>query len=220
MKANSIKTVLFFCLILIELGCSKESLSPNGKQVTEVRSTAPFTAVSVSGSSQVTISYGEGFKVEVVGSDNLVTKFRTRVVNKELQLKYDDVNISKDDVHVNIQMPRLLGIRINGSSDMEISGIFPLAETFSAVISGSGNIRLQSLMLADQLIVELSGSGNADLQKAVVDQADVVIAGSGNLRAAVNDHLKVKINGSGNVYYIGSPVLETSVTGAGKAIKL
>lgn len=220
MKANSIKIVLFFCVILIGLGCSKESLSPNGKQVTEVRSTAPFTVVSVSGSSEVTISYGEGFKVEVAGSDNLVTKFRTRVVNNELQLKYDGVNVPKDDVHVNIQMPRLFGIRISGSSDMEISGIFPLVETFSAVISGSGNIRLQSLMLADQLIVELAGSGNADLQKAIVEQADVVIAGSGNLRAAVNDHLKVKINGSGNVYYVGSPVLKTSVTGAGKVIKL
>lgn len=220
MKANPIKIALLFSLVLIGLGCSKESLSPSGKQVTEIRSTAPFTTVSVSGSSQVFISYGEGFKVEVLGSDNLVPKFRTRVVNNELQLKYDDVNVSTDDVRVNIQMPKLFGVRINGSSDMEISGIFPVSETFSAAISGSGNIRLLSLLLTDQLVAELAGSGNADLQKAIAERADVAIAGSGNLRAAVNDHLKVKIHGSGNVYYIGGPVIDSSITGSGKVIKL
>lgn len=220
MKSNLIKKLLLPSIVLLTISCSKEQLSPSGQQKTELRHTGPFTSISISGSSNVFVKYGTAFKVELVGSDNLLAKFQAKVENNELVLKYKDFNVQSDDIKVFIDLPRLQGVRTNGSASLEISGTFPQESVFKAGISGAGDITFLGSMLTKKMLAEVVGSGNSDLHRIISDNADISIYGSGNVKTSTLNHLKVRISGSGNVYYLGEPVLDESNAGSGKTIKM
>lgn len=215
-----IKKLLGISLILFICACSKERINADGNQITEIRQTQNFKSVSVAGSSQVSITYGTNFKVELKGSSNLIANFTTRVVNNELLLKYEKVNVDQDDISVYITMPALEQIRTSGSAGFELFGIFPQQENFRVYISGSGNVNVSGELASTNLHGEIAGSGNANLEKIASKKSELEISGSGNFRTRTEETLKVKINGSGNVYYFGNPVLESSLIGAGKLVKL
>ncbi|WP_017258786.1 head GIN domain-containing protein [Pedobacter arcticus] len=207
-------------LLLLVLACSKEKISPSGKQITVTRTTGEFDKVGVSGASKVYILPGSTFKIEVKGSENLVSKFITKVENRELILKYSkDVNVQSDDIEVYINMPKINRVSTYGSATVELSGNFGSQEIFLANISGSGDIKFDGILKVNNLEAEIYGSGNCDLQKIIAKNANAETRGSGSITTTVTDKLDVKIAGSGNVYYYGNPVLTTEISGSGKAVK-
>jgi hypothetical protein len=213
------KPFLLCIYALTILGCSKEPINPSGEKISELRNTGSFTGVDIAGSSSVHIRYGSDFKVELKGSNNLVSNFSAKVENNVLLLKYNDINVGSDDLDVYITMPGISSLSLSGSASFDLSGNFPPQESLATFISGSGNINFHGELTVNTLKGEIEGSGSSALEMINAKNADLRIAGSGDFKATVSDHLKAKITGSGNIHYFGSPVLVTDISGSGKVIK-
>jgi len=100
--------VVFAAVMLTLISCSKERITGNGSVITETRNINNFKSVSVSGSTNVYITEGAVFKVEVKGYNNLLPYFETKLVNTTLELGYkENTNVRNDNTEVFITMPVL-----------------------------------------------------------------------------------------------------------------
>lgn len=219
MKTQKNILLLFVLSGIVAMSCKKEAIDANGQQLTETRYPGNFTHIHTSGGSPVWIAYGEEYKVEVKGSSNLVPRFNTTVSGSELNVGYEHMKLGKDDIRVYITLPKIRKVSLSGNARLILDGTFPYLPTFSADISGSGEIKLAGDMEAGQTTVNLSGSGDALLEKLRSENAELNISGSGDIRVGFSEKLKATISGSGSVYYSGSPLLETSISGTGRIIK-
>lgn len=205
-------------VVLSLISCSKEKVSGNGPTITETRNVNNFTAVSASGSSNVYITKGALFKVEVKGYSNLLPHYETKLVNNTLQLGFkENVNVKNDNVQVFVTLPVLNGLHLFGSGDISTSGIFDGNTDFNVRIAGSGNIHFSSGTTQNFYSV-IEGSGNVYSLNMVAGKAETTTSGSGNTEITASNQLKVKISGSGNVYYRGTPVITTNISGSGAVI--
>ncbi len=211
-------SIAIVSVVLSLVSCSKERVSGNGPTITETRNVSNFTAVSASGSSNVYITQGAFFKVEVKGYSNLVPYYETKLVNNTLQLGYkQDVNVKNDNTEVFITLPVLNGLSVFGSANISTTGTFTGNIDFNASISGSGNISI-SAGAAQNFFASIAGSGNINALNFMADKAETTTSGSGNTEITASNQLKVKITGSGNVYYRGTPVITTNISGSGAVI--
>ncbi|MGN6438096.1 MAG: head GIN domain-containing protein [Agriterribacter sp.] len=200
--------------------CKKDHIKGSGSIKTEQRNVSGFTRIVVEGATDVHITAGADFKVEVKAYSNLLPHFQTRLENGTLILKYsNDVNPRNDNSEVFITMPALNGVSTSGSGDVDAKGDFADAQTFDASISGSSNISIENAS-AQKLVLSISGSGDFKSFGFESDEADISISGSGDAEITVNEKLKAKIRGSGNVYYKGNPAtIEDDISGSGEVIK-
>lgn len=206
---------LSFCLF----SCKKDRISANGKQTTEIRTLSTFTHVHTSGSTPVFITYGNEYKVEIKGSENLVSRYKSTVSGSELSLGYEQLSLGKDDLKVYVTLPLLQKITLSGSAKMEVNGSFPDQSDFFADISGSGNIQLLGAMKSELTKINVSGTGNALFKNLISRTAELNISGNGDIRNSVDYELKGTISGHGNIYFTGNPTLQLAVSGTGKVLK-
>jgi len=200
-------------------GCKKDTINANGRLVSQTRTPGNFTQIHTSGGFPVFIAYGEEYKVELKGSENLIAKFKTTINGDELAIGYEHMELGKDDIRVYVSLPKLRKVSLSGSATMELQGSFNYLPSFEADISGSGQIKLNGDMEAGETRINISGSGDALLDPLRSENAQLNISGSGDIRIGLTEKLKATISGSGSIYYNGNPILETSITGTGKVIK-
>jgi len=204
--------------ILAFSSCSKERISGHGSTTTENRNISGFTAISTAGSTNIYVSPGAAFKVEVMGYSNLLPYYETKLVNNTLQLGYrEGVNVKNDNTEVFVTLPSLNGLSLAGSGNISTSGSFPSVTDFNARVTGSGNIEF-STGSCSNFYATIDGSGNIRALNMVADKAETNTSGSGNTEITANTTLKVRIAGSGNVYYHGTPVITTNISGSGAVI--
>jgi hypothetical protein len=177
--------------------CKKENVIGNGNTLTELRPLTGFTRVEVEGSTDVTVSQGSTFKVEVKAYSNLLPQLETKVVNGVLKIVYKTgTSVSNDNSEVTITMPALTKFIASGSSKVDIAS--GSADNFEAVILGSANIHAFGFTAKD---------------------ARITIEGSGDAKLSVTEKLYARITGSGTVYYKGNASVTSDITGSGKVVK-
>lgn len=230
MKYLNLMTVL--TIVFLVTNCRK----PSGFIVSETRNLPDFTKIELDISSDVQITYGDDINVELTGSDNIIHLVRTYVKNDKLVI--DARNLRRNDVSFNITMPKLQGIDINGSGNIDVTGDFE-ESVFSINISGSGNVTCTHItsditniniagsghvkcknMNSNSFISKISGSGNIDAFGLSTNNATTKTDGSGNTKITVQDYLNVNISGSGSVFYYGNPVVDVDISGSGSVKKM
>lgn len=210
--------LMSLCAMLSLASCTKERIKGNGSVITETRNITGFTAISASGSTNVFVTQGTAFNVEVKGYANLLPYYETKLVNNKLQVGYrDNVTVKNDNTEVYITLPSLDGLQLAGSGNIRTSGIFTGITNFTTTIAGSGNIYF-STGSTQNFTSRIDGSGNIYALGFIAANVDTEITGSGNTEITANSRLKVKITGSGNVYYRGTPTITTNITGSGAVI--
>jgi hypothetical protein len=214
------RLLLFICISILFIGCSKDKLTASGDKMTETRYPGEFTGVNTSGSSPVKIIYGAEYKVELKGSNNLIPRFKTNLINGTLYIGYENASVQHDDIEVYVTLPLIRKVVLSGSGKISIEGTFLSVNELKLSISGSGDILVKDPFDSDESLVNISGSGKADLLKVNSKKAEVDISGSGNASLQVQDKLEANISGSGKIYYIGSPDVDADISGSGKVIKL
>ena len=203
--------------LIMLASCSKERVSGSGQITTEDRPVSNFTKVSTNGSTNVHISKGANFSVQVKGYSNLLPYFETKLRNNTLEVGYrNGTNVRNDNLEVFVTMPSFEGANISGSADIDVKGVF-ISNVVDVSISGSGNIDIEG-GTAQTLDADMSGSGNIRAFGLTADKADVSISGSGTAEVKAVTRLKANISGSGSVYYKGTPTVESSVSGSGKLV--
>ncbi len=195
--------------------CSKDLIRGNGPVITETRSVSNFNEVSVSGSTDVFITQGAAFSVEIKGYSNLLPHFETRLVNNTLYLGYENgTNVQNDNTEVFITMPSISGLSTAGTGNITTTGIFDHVSSFNARVAGSGSIYF-SEGSAQQFSSVIEGSGNILAFGMQAVEAETRTTGSGNTEITATSKLKVKITGSGNVYYKSTPLITADISGSG-----
>jgi hypothetical protein len=212
---------ILFCAVaglLTVASCTKDRISGSGSTITEDRNVSNFTKVSTSGSTNIHITNGPNFKVQVKGYENLIPYMETKLSNNTLEIGYkNNVNIKNDNVEVFVTLPALESVNTSGSAAIDVKGTFTGSTGLTASLSGSGNIDIEA-GTAPFFKSSISGSGNIRAFGLLAQRADVSISGSGSTEVSAVNNLKVTISGSGTVYYKGQPVVETSISGSGQVV--
>lgn len=180
-----------------------------------------FDAIVLEGSGIVYLSQGSDDKIKVETDDNIMPLMKIRkkddilfigtsksICTRTLKIYVTAKNISKIGISgsgdIIGQTPfknRALRIRIEGSGDVKLKDLD--LEFFSAIITGSGDLRLEGR--TDQSKYKISGSGDIYAYDFISKDCEITIAGSGDVQVNVSDNLNVSITGSGDVLYKGQP---------------
>lgn len=201
--------------VLRELGdAGHAQIMGSGRPATLDRQVGSFHGVRVDGATEVDIVAGKAAKVVVHGDDNIAPFVETNVANGVLRISLEGSYATKTDLRVEIAVPSLDRIDLNGSGNIHIHSY--RGDEFAIAISGSGNVDADGA--AKRISVDLSGSGNVDLRMLEAQAADVEIDGSGDVGIGASKSLAVRINGSGNVRYRGKPTVSQAVNGSGNVV--
>lgn len=199
--------------------CNKESLRGNGAVVSEERTVPAFTQVQLEGDGELTISYGTTQKVTVSAYQNLLPVYETKIVAGVLYLGFKPgYSIRNNNVRVEIEVPELTYMRINGSGKITANNFIQGGEML-AYINGSGDLLLGNCKFS-QVLYSVNGSGSIVANTSETNDADVEIHGSGKILLRVAGKLDVSIAGSGTVDYWGNPLeVNSQVSGSGRINK-
>lgn len=206
-------------LVLTMISCTK-TLTGTGAELSETRALDTFDKIRTNGTARVQIMYGPVAQVVISGYQNLLPYYKSQVVNGELILGYesDYNNIRNDNIRVNIILPSISGVYINGSGEIYIRN-FPNGQTLQATINGSGNIDVYSSTF-NKGIYDVNGSGDIHASTSQSNEAEATIHGSGVIAVNCAQKLTARIFGSGTIDYYGNPaVTDVVVSGSGQVRK-
>lgn len=241
MKNLKLIAIILTTLFLIT-SCSDQGnnglfncIKGNNDIVTEELLINEFTGVKLRGSSDVFITYGSPFKVEVEGESNVIDNIELDIQDDIWEIEFEDCMKDTEQLKFYITMPEIKHLEVSGSGDMmgdndiiaddlylEVDGSGKIDITvldvtdLEAKISGSGKILVDGV--AEEFDARVTGSG--DLKAFDLDTKDtyVKVTGSGNVEVWVEEDLEVKITGSGDVFYRGNPFIDVDISGSGDLI--
>ena len=189
-------------------GCG---LGDDGPRTTQTRDVAGFTRIDNRDSVDVRLRVGRPQRVRVLAGEKVIDDVSTDVRDGTLRVTFDHDGFGGGDVVVEASVPRLTGIDVSGSGNVDVDGI--AADAFEVRSDGSGDVDLDGS--AGRLVVDLDGSGNADLASLAAREARVRVGGSGDAEVRAAEKLDVSVDGSGGVRYHGDPALTQNVDGSG-----
>ncbi len=238
MKNLKMYSVILFTMILMT-SCQDRGnnglfncIEGDGDVVTQELLINEFTSVKSRGTSQVYITQGNDFKVEVEGQENIIANIETDIQNGVWEIEFDECQRNFTDLKIYITMPVIESLEVSGSGDMfgqnaflvgniklEVDGSGSIdvavdgATDVDARISGSGKIKLEGT--TNYLGSKISGSGDLEAYDLEANIVNIKISGSGDAEVTANNELDVKIEGSGDVYYKGNPIINVDISGSG-----
>jgi Putative auto-transporter adhesin, head GIN domain len=189
-------------------GCSIED---DGPQTTQTRDVADFTRIDNNASVDVRLRVGEPQRVRVHAGEKVIDAVGIEVRDGTLHVTFDHDGFGGGDVVVEASVPKLTGIDLSGSGDVDADGID--ADVFELRSDGSADIALAGT--AGRLAVDLDGSGDADLAGLTARDARVAVNGSGDVDVRADTRLDVDVEGSGDVRYHGHPAVTQRIDGSG-----
>jgi len=182
------------------------------------------------------LTQGEKQEVVIQAQENIIDNILLDVRNGVWTIEYDRWVRWARPVKIYITMPDLKKAGITGSGAIIGETRFENLNNLDLLITGSGNIDIDSDSKAldilisgsgrfdlagttDELDILVSGSGNIHGLDLEAKSAEVTISGSGSTFLNVTDALKVIISGSGSVYYSGTPEIDSHISGSGSVRK-
>ncbi len=190
----------------------------------QVREVSPFTAVAAAGSMRVILRQGSPQRVEVEASAADQARVETEVQNGSLRIgrrregrKMWEVEKFDGPVTVYVTAPTLTAVSISGSGDLRADGPVQ-AENLLVSVSGSGSLKMPQLT-ARRLSTSVTGSGDATLGGSC-PQHSISVSGSGEVRAADlrTDDTAVRVSGSGNARVNAAKTLTSRTSGSGSVL--
>lgn len=233
------KIILAAVILSAVTSCKKNGVfcyNGNGNIITEQRQVSSFDEIELSMDADVYITQSSSYSVSVTASENLMSVIKTDVHGNTLCIETKSNKCIKhnEDIDVYVSLPDITKIKLSGSGNIYASTALNVND-IALNISGSGNIRLDSLT-AVNCDMTISGSGNMELkgvgsgakQKINIsgsgginslnhafEDVDITISGSGSASVWAAANLKTNISGSGDVIYKGNPIVSSSNSGSG-----
>jgi hypothetical protein len=192
-----------------------------------------FSGITNNIDADIHITQSPTQSVEILAQPNITKNISLEVTDGILKIKFKKNVRHYKPININISIPKLSSININGSGNINTTNTFDSCGVVSLDISGSGNIDAY-INANSKTYSKISGSGNITLNGNSPDQ-DITISGSGNIHAytfhteystvkisgsgtcelTADSTLNVTISGSGNTYYKGHPVITSDISGSG-----
>jgi hypothetical protein len=202
------------------------SIVGSGNVVSQTRPLSDFDTLEAGLSFGLSVRQGDEFSVVFVADDNLVDYLVADKNGTTLSFGLKDgyaYNISNVTMRVEVTMPELAELSLNGSSHATLDG-FKSMERFEAELTGSASLTGEleadttSLNVYGSAYVELAGSSNelridacgnsvTDLSDFRVKDAALDASCSSTVVVQVDGRLHGEVSQNSRVYYLGNPDL-------------
>jgi hypothetical protein len=190
----------------------------SGPPVSQTRNLTGFTRLEVSGDVNLVVRLFNRPDpgVRITAGEKSIDRIRTELVGDTLRVstKSRGLTIGPDPlgaVSISLGVPALVGLRVDGSADVMLSGLS--AKAFELRVSGSGDVQARGRV--DDLAMEVDGSADTNLAGLATQNAKVRIDGSGDSELRVARSLELIVEGSGDVTYHGRPAVSSRLEGSG-----
>lgn len=171
----------------------------------QVRSVAPFSAVSNSGAVSVHIEVGKPQSVTVSGEDELVRDLITEVVGGELKIHTRRDSITLGDHHeglrVTITVPQLSAFTMAGAGESTITHMS--GDSLDVRFAGAGSLKADGSVR--NLRLNVGGVGAIDTRDLHAETANVNVGGVGSVKVWASTRLDASVGGVGSLTYYGDP---------------
>ncbi len=182
---------------------SSIALTAEGLAETITPDLKDFSRVELRTAANVNIKVGGDYSVRVTADEDLLEKTEVIVKRDRLIIKRKNENgrfFSRDDdgdMQVDITMPDIVEMEVNGSGDTEIEGVDN--QELELRINGSGNLNVSGK--SEKLDISINGSGDIEMDEVAGGDVDVSVNGSGDVELVTGtcSNLEIDINGSGSV---------------------
>lgn len=203
------------------LSCRPHSVEGSGAAGSEERSISKtFNSIEIEApvDAGITVQPGGANSVKLSGYANVLAYIKTEVRDSTLHIFIpESVDLNTDrNITAAITCASLSHISISGAGSAQVSGNIS-APGFSADISGSGSIVLQSLQ-ADRLQVDVSGAGSFKVDNGKARTAKYELSGVGKIKAygLECERISCDLSGTGSAEVFATTLLNASVSGVGK----
>jgi len=186
-------------------------LLPGSLAHAEPRSVAPFHAIEIAGTIEVTASISPTTKVEVLGDADHLKQVKTDVKNGTLVIDtVGDVRHAR--LRVVVSAPSLDGLAITGTGTLTATGL--AGNSLGIHIPGTGEITLSGK--ATKVALDIHGAGAVNAKELTTADANIDIQGTGEVSVHVDRSLVASISGTGAIKIHGKPTsIKRSITGVG-----
>ncbi len=219
MQTKNLVYIVLFLMAVSITGCqaqtNKKERSSAG-QKKETRNVSSFNSLDLSISANVLLKQGSGVSLELEGDANDLEKIETVVSGSTLKIKTRPGSWNIGRITVYLTMAEIENLSISGSGNIKAETDIK-ANDLDLVISGSGNINLPNLS-AREVSSVISGSGNISFSgNGNANSSKMVVTGSGNINAEnfSANSADVRITGSGDCKVNASDKLDVHITGSG-----
>jgi hypothetical protein len=185
---------------LILAGCALVIASA-GTAFAEPRALSGFTSVDASAGTDVEVTVGSGFSVDVSGpgADRIVTRLsgNTLIVERQRGFHWG----ASPNALVRVTMPRVEGLSASSGSDLNVSGV------------NGGNVTLDSSSGADlrvsgrcaSFVADVSSGADIHAQDLRCENGSVDASSGADARVFASGRLNVDASSGGGVVAYGNP---------------
>jgi hypothetical protein len=185
----------------------------SGNLQTERREVPTFTAIKVSGATNLEINVGAEQSVEIETDDNLLELTRTYVKNDTLHIERRGNIWTHSALRVRITVADLNRLNISGASKANVKNV--RADNFELDLSGASKVNIEGE--AATFIADMSGASNLDAENFKTVKATVEASGASKASVFVTDNLNAEASGASKIYYAGNPkTIREDESGASK----
>jgi hypothetical protein len=202
---------------------------PRVEQKLELKS---FNGIKLTLAADVYLTKGNTQSVSISAQQNIIDLIKTEVKDGIWKITTEENIRDHSPIKVYITVPNMNYVGLSGSGDIHTEGTFDESEEVTVTVSGSGNIRFNTIAKsidasvsgsgdielagsAQNTSISISGSGDIDAYNFQSNSCEVRVSGSGDVKVHTTDELNVRVSGSGDVYYRGSPNLNSRISGSG-----
>ena len=224
---------LLVALAVLAAGCGTAldpGIAGSGTLTESSREVGDFSAVSVGGAVEVTITTGPEVAVVVRADDNVQERVLTEVVDGELRIRLSGpVRNATLEAHVTVPSDGLEAVQADGAASVTSTQTLEAA-TFTVDLSGATRVFLvvdadavetdvdgASVVnlsgTATDLVVRTSGASSVQLGELPVASADVEASGASRATVWVQDELRAVASGASTVRYRGEPAVDADSSG-------
>jgi hypothetical protein len=232
---NLISLFVFILLIVFISSSCNDCVRGEGESITRKLDIPSFSAITISGSTGVTISQGVEQKVEITAPENIISLLNTSVNDNTWDVSFVEC-IRSRTLEINITVPSLNAITVLGSGDVKGTNNINV-EQMNITVTGSGNVDLilNSIKLVSSIkgsgnirltgsatnhSITVSGSGNVDAEEFPTVRTQVQIIGSGDAKVNASEQIEATVKGSGNIEYkdTGARIV-SDIQGSGNIVR-
>lgn len=169
----------------------------SGDIVEEKREVEDFNQINLDCSIDIHVKIGEPRSLTVIGDDNLLEYVVTEVAERGTLFVDLDRSIStRRGIHLEITIPNLETLEIDGSGDVDIEGLH--SERFRVDIDGSGDVDVRGTAKNVEIIID--GSGDVTFDELDAEFIEIDSDGSGDIKLSGKaQRVEFNTHGSGDV---------------------
>jgi hypothetical protein len=193
-----------------------------------------FDKVDIGNAFIITVSQGNGYKVDVRGREEDIKDILANVSsNNTLDVRYPSNWKgwkNRKDVYISITMPKLAAAEFSGASKSTVTGFN--SEKLDIEVSGASsstfNVNAKNLSLdcsgasslkivgdGQTMNTDISGASNINAFEFKVANATVEASGASDVKVFVTGKIVADASGASSVRYKGGASVKSSTSGAG-----